>query len=120
MFRPLMTLAGAASLTLCATVSASALPTAAEQSSYVVNFQTEQLLTEHGVNELRQALRASARHVCQPNYARTLQERRQVALCAEEAYAQALQQLEIKVAQARLSGRQYASNTAAAAQDAGS
>lgn len=111
MIRPLMTLAGAASLALCATVSASALTANAEQRSNVFHFQTEKLLTEQGVSELRRALRSEARNVCQTTYPRTLHERRQVTICADAAYAGALEQLEIKVAQARSFQRNYAANT---------
>lgn len=120
MFRPLMTLAGASSLTLCATVSASAVTNQSEVPTRVINFQTEQLLTEQGVAQLRHTLQMNARMVCEPSDPRNLEERRLASLCAETAYALALAQLEIKVAQARSAGRNYAANTAADTQHADS
>ena len=102
-------LASLAGLTLA---PAEALPSEdVVTQSRVLNFAHEQLLSDEGVDALRQELAHAARMVCREQgniHSRISREARD---CAQTAYAQGLEQLELQVAQARATSRQYAQNS---------
>ena len=76
--------------------------------SRVVNFASEQLLTDEGVESLRREIAHTARRVCREPGSLHSRISREARACAQTAYEQGLEQLEIQVAEARASRRQYA------------
>jgi len=105
-----MMLACAASLALGASLSASALDAREVVTSKNFYFSSQDLLTEEGYARVRENLHAAARSVCKPQNLMDAFDRRQASLCTERAYAQALQQLDVRVARARMNQREFALN----------
>ena len=81
---------------------------AAVENTRVINYASEILHTDEGVEHVRQLIANSARSVChQPgrDYARYSAQTRR---CVEEAYREGIEQLQVKVAEARQVSRTYA------------
>lgn len=73
-----------------------------------INYSSEQLLTEDGVEELRQQIARTAREVCIDGNSRFTRYSRETRQCIQTAYADGLSQLDVKVAEARTAARTYA------------
>lgn len=99
-------LASLAGLTLA---PASELPSEdVRTQSRAINFASEQLLTDEGVEALRQEIAHTARRVCrEPGNLRS-RISHEARACAQTAYAQGLEQLQVQVAEVRASSLQYA------------
>lgn len=74
----------------------------------VIHFTSEQLLAEDGVEALRHRIALSARMVCRESGNPLSRMGREARACIDNAYRDGVEQLEIKVAEARETNRQYA------------
>lgn len=73
-----------------------------------ITYSSEQLLTEDGVEELRQQIARTAREVCIDGKSRFNRFSRETRLCIQTAYADGMDQLGVKVAEARSEARRFA------------
>lgn len=78
------------------------------EESQVVNYASELLLTDEGVQQVRRQIASSARSVCQENGHFTARFNQDTRRCIDDAYRAGVEQLEIKVAEARQVSRTYA------------
>ncbi|WP_158267875.1 UrcA family protein [Oceanicaulis sp.] len=85
--------------------------------SRAVNFANEQLLSDEGVEAIRQQIAYSARRVCTEPGNLNSYISREARACARTAYEQGLEQLEIKVAEVRASHRYYAQSATESEQE---
>ncbi|WP_306016896.1 UrcA family protein [Oceanicaulis sp. MMSF_3324] len=109
-------LVSAAGLSL-STVSDASEPRVEETES--VNYANELLLTDEGVQQVRGQIASAARSVCLTNGHLTARFSQDTRRCIENAYGEAIEQLEVRVAEARQVSRSYAQavvNSAEAAQ----
>ena len=78
------------------------------ENTRIINYAPEILRTDEGVEHIRRLIANSARTVCQENgriYTRLDPETRR---CVDNAYRDGIEQLQIKVAEARQVSRSYA------------
>lgn len=78
------------------------------ETRHTINYASEELLTDDGVMRLRQQIARTARSVCYDDATRYTRFSRETRQCIDAAYAEGLQQLEVKVAEARNTSRNFA------------
>lgn len=78
------------------------------ETRQAVNYASEQLLTDDGVRQVRLQIASTARDVCYDRASRFTRFSRETRQCIQSAYEDGLEQLEVKVAEARNTSRSYA------------
>ena len=73
-----------------------------------INYAREELMSDAGVQRLRNQISRTARSVCYDNSSRHTRFSQETRQCIADAYADGIAQLEVKVAEARNTSRSYA------------